>query len=72
MIDWSEETYDKYFDKLTDTTETEREYLDLICGAVNQYAAKHNSGAYCSPNRLFALAVVDLYKEWNDMVMNRE
>ncbi len=70
--DWSDSVYYRNCDRLKSMTDLEKTHLDFICGAVANYAHHSQNGSYCSPNRLFALAVVDLYKEWNEVVMNHE
>ena len=53
-------------------TEQERiEILDPICNAVKG-KVKVQEGVEVIANRIFALAVLDLYKEWQQEIWDRE
>lgn len=64
----SEELYEKLY-KMSDTECIEK--LDPICEAV-QGKVKLSGGVEVLANRIFALAVLDLYKKWQEEIYNRE
>jgi len=64
----------KLYERLSDMTEDEREkVLDPICAAVDgKVKFGDHDGCWVSPNRIFALAVLDLYREWQEEVSSRD
>jgi DNA replication initiation complex subunit (GINS family) len=61
------------YERLEAMTEQERvEILDPICDAVKGKAKVHGMGVEVIANRIFALAVLDLYKEWQQEIWDRE
>lgn len=62
----------KLYERLTEMTEAERiEVLDPICEAVRG-KVKLFEGAEVMANRLFALAVLDLYRDYQQQAWDRE
>lgn len=60
------------YEQLNAMAEEERiEMLDPICQAVRG-KAKMPFGGEALANRIFALAVIDLYKAWQEEVWNQE
>jgi hypothetical protein len=63
---------EEYYRTLAEMTEEERIHLlDPICQAVKG-KAEFSDGMEVVANRIFALAVLDLYKEWQTEISNRE
>ena len=63
---------DEYYDILETMTEEERiSILDPICDSVDG-KAKVFGGVEVKANRIFALAVLNLYKEWQTEIWNRD
>mgnify|MGYP000224053551 CR=1 FL=1 len=63
---------DELYDRLEALTEEERiEILDPIINAVRG-KEQVQLGCEVIANRIFALAVLDLYKEWQLEIWNRE
>ena len=63
---------DKLYDRLDAMTEEQRiETLDPIIDAVRGKAEVY-PGYEVLGNRIFALAVLDLYKEWQTEICNRK
>lgn len=63
---------DELYDRLDAMTEEERiETLDPIINAVSG-KVKVQPGCEVIANRIFALAVLDFYKEWQLEIWNRE
>lgn len=65
---------EKLYAKLETMTEEERVViLDPICEAVREKASVYgNGGIEVMANRVFALAVLDLYEKWQNEVYERE
>ena len=60
------------YDRLEKMTEQERiDILDAICDAVKG-KVEVQKGVEVIANRIFALAVLDLYKEWQTEIWSRE
>lgn len=60
------------YERLGKMTEEEREeILDPISAAVHG-KVKMPGGGEAMANRIFALAVLDLYREWQEEIFNRE
>ena len=60
------------YQRLEAMTEQERiEILDPICNAVKG-KVEVEEGTEVIANRIFALAVLDLYKEWQQEIWDRE
>ena len=60
------------YQRLDAMTEQERiEILDPICNAVKG-KVEIQEGMEVIANRIFALAVLDLYKEWQQEIWDRE
>jgi len=60
------------YNRLEKMTEQERiDILDPICNAVRG-RVEIDQGMEVIANRIFALAVLDLYKEWQTEIYNRE
>jgi hypothetical protein len=60
------------YDRLHNMTEQEREeILDPICDAVRG-KVQMPEGGEAMANRIFALAVLDLYRAWQEEIWNRD
>jgi hypothetical protein len=60
------------YERLNGMTEQERiEILDPICEVVRGKVKMPNGGEALA-NRIFALAVLDLYRAWQEEIWNRD
>lgn len=60
------------YDRVKEMSEQERiDILDPICNAVKGKVEVYE-GVEVVANRIFALAVLDLYKEWQTEIWSRE
>lgn len=65
---------ESHWDRLVARTEEDRiALLDPICKAVNEVTDHEpwNTSTRIVPNRIFALAVLDLYERWNLEMLTR-
>lgn len=55
-------------------SEDERKSLDPVCEALQALMQKdiERRGGYCGPNRVIALACLDLAWQWSDVMMSQE
>ena len=65
------ETPERYSRLSGMTSEDRQNVLDPICHSVVGKVQIHG-GIECLANRIFALAVLDLYEEWQHEIYNRE
>lgn len=65
------EAIDALWERLESMGEDERRALDPIAYALDAYRARQRVRGSVVPNRIIALACVDLMQEW-DRVMSRE
>lgn len=65
-LTFTEETYSRLYDQLTDMSEEERLELDKVCSALQPFSQ------YISPNRILALAVLELMNEYHQLIELRE
>ena len=61
------------YDRIKVMLQGDLEALDPICVALQDYLLREReTGGHVMPNRVIALACVDLVKEWQQMVLSRD
>ena len=64
-----------YYDRLHAMTDSERKDLDGVCNGLDAYLSMHRHetrGGRILPNRIIALACIDLARQWEDDMWARE
>lgn len=68
----TEDEHKALYNRLVKMTKADQELLDLICEALSEHTrAKGKPDVWVLPNRIIALACVDLYEKWHQHELER-
>lgn len=72
VIKYSDVDESDLYDRISSMTEDERCLLDPLAKEIGDYLRRERPPIMALPNRVIALACVDLARQWNKYMLERE